>query len=226
MKLTPGQIEELRFAEIDARAAADAVCSVLDALEPSPPHWTDRVDEMPVNFSPDHPYLVKRGWKWWPIRGEGKCPPEITGLTIHHTCSHSPLATARYCARSRSAGGKGYPSVQYHFWVSQGDGCPVWQLADLNWALWHDNTGAYQTTLSIGMAGRLDLQRPPVEQLYATAELVAYLMGHFNILLGEVKGHRDYWPTKCPGWHLTHWREDFYEALKDAQGASVGAGTR
>jgi hypothetical protein len=214
MKLTKGQREDLELAETHARAAATLTRSVLDALEPSPP-WIDRVDEMPVNHAPDHPYLVKRGWQWWPIRGEGKCPAKVTGLTIHHTCSHSPKATARYCTNSRGKGGKGYPTIQYHWWVSAGDGCPVFLLADPEWALWSDNTGAYQTTFSIGVAGRWDKDKPSAEQIETTAGLAAYLQKARGILTPEVRGHHDRWsPTKCPGWHLAGWRDEFYEALE------------
>ena len=82
--------------------------------------------------------------------------------------------------------------------------------------IWHDNTGAYQTTLSIGMAGHLDTSKPPLEQLESTMILIRYLCGEYNIPKGEVKGHKDHWPTKCPGWDLAHWKEQFYEMLETA----------
>lgn len=63
----------------------------------------DRVDEMPLNIYPTHPDFVRvfgATANFWPIRGEsvlvyGKSrnvPEDVTGITIHHTMSHSPLA--------------------------------------------------------------------------------------------------------------------------------------
>ena len=181
--------------------------------------FVDRSVDMPINWRPDHPYLVQRKWLFWPTRESA-----VTGITIHHTMSHSPLATAQYCTRPQAQGGKGYPSVQYHFWVSQGDGCPIYLLAPVEWQLWHDCTGAYQTTISVGMAGSLHLQRPPDEQLEATARLVAWLMRKYDVRAVAVRGHKErYAGTVCPGWDDTGiarpsglWRPAFYEALNDA----------
>jgi hypothetical protein len=174
-ELTWLQIDLLEVAARDAAGIAGVIQSVLAAAEEPAaegPPWIDRVAEMPVNPNPTHPDMVELGWKDWPRRKLD----DITGITIHHTMSHSPLATARYCA-----GPKGYPSIQYHLWVGQGDGCPVYLLAPLEWGLWHDHTGAYQKTVSVGMAGRLHESKPPPEQLEATASLVAYLMDLLNI---------------------------------------------
>jgi len=179
--------------------------------------YTSRIAEMPVSHNPDHPDIVRHGWTFWPIRGEGDCPQGITGLTIHHTCSHSPLALAGWTTRRQENGGKGMCSIQYHFWVSQGDGCPVWQLAPLEWALWSDHTGPFQTTLSVGMAGRLHESHPPDEQIAATVKLVVYLQRRLDIPIAEVKGHCErYHGTECPGWNYG-WKAEFYEALENAQ---------
>jgi hypothetical protein len=128
--------------------------------------WIDRVADMPINRVPDHPDFVRNYGRhaFWPERDL----EDVLGLTIHHTLSHSPLGTAKYCTFT-----KGYPSVQYHWWVSAGDGCPVWMLAKPTWALWHDHTGANSKTLSIGMAGSLHLHRPADEQIEAAAKLCA-----------------------------------------------------
>ena len=146
----------------------------------------------------------------WPTRGEG----DLTGITIHHTLSHSPTATAKYCTAS-----KGYPTTQYHYWIAADDGCPVWQLVDPALMLWHDHTGPRQKTLSIGMAGRLHVGKPPEEQLAALVRLVKWLMEEHGIGQDEVQGHIDRAKrvgvgTVCPGWDAADWRGDFYQALE------------
>lgn len=178
--------------------------------EPLP--YIDRVDEMPVNRRPFHPDFVRcfKKMDFWPIRAL----TDITGVTIHHTLSHSPLNTARYCTAV-----KGYPSVQYHYWVSAEDGAPVYKLAQPGWQLWHDHTGSRPTTLSVGMAGRLHLHKPPTEQLEACVRLVRWLMHEFDFDVNQVQGHKDRAArsgihTICPGWDAADWRDDFYRALE------------
>jgi len=208
-----------RIIELIGHYAAEIGALTDQALTPDPsPPWSDRIAEMPTNHAPDHPDLVKHKWAWWPERALD----DITGITIHHTCSHSPLALARWIVRPQGRGGKGYPSTQYAFWVSAGDGCPIWQLAPLEWGIWHDHTGAHQMTISIGMAGTWHVSRPSQEQIDATAYLCAYLMNQFDFPVGEVQGHGDRaWQaarvrTDCPGWYTAGWAVQFQEALRAA----------
>jgi hypothetical protein len=216
-----GQVRLIRTAAERVLGAAERIADEVDQPEEVP--WIDRVEEMPVNRAPDHPDLVKRKWTWWRTREPG----QITGVTIHHTMSHSPLALARYMVRPVAEGGKGLPTVQYAYWVSAGDGCPVYKLALEEWAIWHDHTGANPTTISIGLAGSCHLKRPPNEQLETAAEFVRFLMGYHQFEVGQVQGHDQRAKeaanviTVCPGWldegiakPSGRWREAFYEALE------------
>jgi N-acetyl-anhydromuramyl-L-alanine amidase AmpD len=84
-------------------------------------------------------------------------------------------------------------------------------------ALWHDHTGTLQTTLSIGMAGKLHLAPPPAVQIEATVRLVRWLMAEYDISVDQVCGHTDRARrvrTVCPGWDSANWRNDFYRALE------------
>lgn len=178
----------------------------------SQPLFTDRINEMPVNLSPHHPDIAKRNWVGWP----SPHPSEISGITIHHTMSHSPISTARYCTST-----KGLPTIQYHFWVSANDTCDIWQLVPLDQALWHDHTGVFQTTLSIGLAGTLHVTPPPVPQLKAAARLVAWLMHEHDIEANQVQGHCDRAAvsnidTVCPGWDTAKWKDQWLLELQYA----------
>lgn len=203
----------ITVAGITARALRELAATLEDeiAAVDEQPFIVDLVGQLATNRSPDHIYLVQRGWSWWRLRKS----EEVTGITIHHTLSHSPEATAAYCSRPVSQGGKGYPSIQYHYWVSAGDECTIYKCAPVSWALWHDHTGANPTTISIGMAGHLHTHKPPAEQIDATARLVRWLMDSLGLEEDQVQGHTDrYAGTICPGWYRARWKGDFFEALR------------
>lgn len=184
--------------------------------------WVNRVSEMPINHDPANGLFIENfgHGAFWPLRAMN----QITGLTIHHAMSHSPLGTANYCTSNTH--GKGYPTINYHYWVAADDDCSLYQLADPEWALWHDHTGKHQTTLSIAMAGSLHLHRPPQEQIQATVHLCRHLMSLLNIEIDQVTGHRERYRmrTQCPGWGQpddpvsagTGWKDDFFSALHAA----------
>lgn len=200
----------------DLAAKVAAVAEQLDHPGIQPP-WTDRIAEMPRNHAPFNKAFVRNfgAGGFWPIR----TPDQVTGLTIHHTGSHSAIETGKYAVHT-----KGYPCHNYHFWVSANDGCPVDMVADPLWALWHDHTGARPTTLAIGLAGYWHHNPPSQQQITATAQLVNYLMSVYNVPVEQVQGHREryYYKTHCPGWGPTDrnerswgsdWKTNFYSTL-------------
>jgi len=148
-------------------------------------------------------------------------PAEITGLTIHHTLSWSPWATAAYYVLKTG----GRPTIPYHYWV-----CPcgeVLHCLDLTQGCWHDHTGHHNTTVSIGMAGSLHLYRPTKRQLASAVALVTFLVFQLDLPQYEVLGHNDRsapvgYPTVCPGWDSApsgRWRMDFLTAVSDQANA-------
>lgn len=180
----------------------------------------DRIAEFEAlaNRKPFHrDFLASFGHNYitWPTR------TECTGITIHHTLSHSPRATAAYITKS-----KGYPTTQYAYWVSADDGCPVYQCLRDSVACWHDHTGRLQTTISIGMAGKLHKAAPSLEQMDACAQLCVVLMKRHSFGTDQVQGHlaraRLVKPepvyTVCPGWNVSGWRSDFFGLLADRVG--------
>lgn len=179
---------------------------------------TDLRSQMPINPQPNNSDFLRYlpGRTRWPTR------TRLTGLTIHHTMSHSPLATVKYITNP-SPGGKGYPAGQYHYWVSQDTDCPVYLLLSETVAPWHDHCGI-SPNLSIGMAGSLHLTRPPEEQLWRTVQLVHSLLQKHSLTIDDVSGHCDrasYSTTVCPGWYADSidnpsgvWKRDFCIALQ------------
>lgn len=178
--------------------------------------WEDIRSQMPTNSNPDaDPILAKRGG-WWQRELE-----QITGITIHHTCSHAYLATATWIVRPAAKGGKGYSTTQYHVWVTR-EGRALY-CVDLTEGMWHDHAGDLNRNISIGMAGSLHVNRPPQVQLDKAVEVVAYLMRKFGIPIANVAGHLDRAKLKnviieCPGWDVMQWRAAFYDALRARAG--------
>ena len=189
--------------------------------EPEPPTvtppWRDYRDKMPTNPTPDASSTLSRRAGWW-----RRSLDDIDGVTIHHTLSHNPEGLAAYITKPKANGGKGYPTTQYHVWITA-EGDALW-CVDFEEGLWHDHCGDKNTHISIGMAGRLHEGKPPQVQLNKAAEVSAYLMDVFDIEASHVAGHND-WAllfskvhTVCPGWDVAGWRNDFYTALNKYRG--------
>lgn len=187
------QADELKA--VAGRLAADPE----SGIEP----YTDIIDQMPINPKPTDPAA------WWMRE-----LTQIQGITIHHTMSHDPIATAKYLI------GKGRPSGEYHFWVSLTGEC--WLCVPLRWGVWHDHTGHKNTNISIGMAGSLHKVKPAMVQMQATVRLVRWLMAQFSIPLSQIQGHQQRaWDaskiaTICPGWDVAGWRGQFFALLEAA----------
>lgn len=191
----------------------------IPVVEPGPdgPPWHDTRSTMPTNPSPDGSALLAKRGGWWQRE-----LTDIKGITVHHTLSHNPSQTAAYIVKPKAQGGKGYPTTQYHVWITA-DGQALY-CVDLTEGLWHDHCGDKNTSISIGMAGSLHTARPPDAQLLKAAEVVAYLMRVLNIDIANVAGHND-WAlrcanvrTACPGWDQAGWRSRFYKLLDEARG--------
>lgn len=194
-------------------------------IEEGPPQpttpWINEVDKMPINHHPNNGDFVRNFGHdaFWPTRTKNP-----TGITIHHATSNSKIGTANYC--TNNVWGRGYPCISYHFWVPSTDDCTPYQLAKIEWMLWHDHTGKYSHNISVAMAGHLHLHQPPQEQIEATVNLCKYLMDTYNIPIDNVTGHRERYrmQTQCPGWGQpddpvsagTGWKADFFSSLHAA----------
>jgi len=141
---------------------------------------------------------------WWQRTLE-----QIVGLTVHHTLSNSPHATARHYIHKDATG---RPSIPYHLWVTETG--EVLKCLDFEEGCWHDHTGHRNVHLSLGLAGHLHKYRPSEPQLDAAARVVAWALEHpeMHVTFGRVKGHQNYHSTECPGWH-TSWRDEFFRRV-------------
>lgn len=197
----PGAQEDRWLTRL-ARAARAARAAYHRSWGTPPVMWpyTDVTFLMPVNPDPTDPPA------WWERE-----LADITGITIHHTLSHSPEETARHCFAA-----KGRPTLPYHFWVTEAG--QALQCVRLEYGVWHDHTGDRNTNVSIGLAGERHKSPPPKLQMAALVDLVGYLMNKLDVPVEEVQGHDDRAArvgvsTVCPGWDEADWRERFYYLL-------------
>jgi hypothetical protein len=165
-------------------------------------------DELPRND--DCPGVLAGGW-WM------RKLTQIDGITVHHTLSNSPHATARYYISKDG----GRPSIPYHFWITQTG--QVLYCLSLVRGCWHDHTGHKNTHISLGLAGSLHAHRPADVQLWSAAFLIDELVGaHDSITLDGVRGHCDYYATQCPGWQSDasgQWKAELFNRIYELSNA-------
>lgn len=190
-KVIPGELRDI----------ANEILAIANRLDLDVYPWDrDISDKLYTHPSPYAPGA------WWE-----RSFSQIEGLTIHHTLSHSPHATAEHYCKF-----KGRPTIPYHIWVTQTG--VILKCLDFNLGCWHDHTGHKNKNLSVGLAGKLHIYEPTVAQLDAAAHFTSWVLDHpaMNVIKGRVKGHQDHFNTQCPGWNATSsgkWKSDFYGRL-------------
>lgn len=171
--------------------------------------WTGDIrGELARNPGPYANAYLRRDGGWWQ-RGLD----QIDGVTYHHTLSDSPHATAQHYVNRDG----GHPTTPYTIWVTQTG--EVLLCVDLTEGLWHDHTGHENTHLSVGLAGQLHLYPPADVQLDAAARVAVWAIRELPGVteLAQIKGHRDYVSTICPGWQASasgHWKSDLYARIR------------
>jgi hypothetical protein len=200
-------LERLQALSIQADNLAEDLANYIEGLEPDELNleYRDIRGELATNPGPYTNAALNRDGGWWQRRLD-----QIVGVTIHHTLSNSPHATAEHYINK----GGGRPTIPYTFWITQ-TGEILWCVA-LDRGLWHDHTGHENTNLSVGLAGKLHILEPPDVQLDAAVRLCVWAIENLPSLtsIEQVKGHRDHIQTICPGWDK--WKERFYSKLREA----------
>ncbi len=170
------------------------------------------IDELATNPGPYANANLQRDNGWWQ-----RSLDQIDGVTIHHTLSDSPHATAKHYVLS----GGGRPTTPYTIWVTQ-TGEVLLSVA-LTQGLWHNHNSHKNLQLSVGLAGTLHLYHPSEVQLNAAVRVAAWaiesdlLSGVTNV--NQITGHMDFISTQCPGWNSaesSYWKTEFYDLLREA----------
>ena len=151
-------------------------------------------------------------------------------VTVHHTASlqkrraslEEKMRSLQAFSQSAGtlAGGKRkpvWPDVPYHFYISV-DG-RIAEARDINFV--GDTNTDYDPTghVLIVLEGNFEKEQASAHQLRALKELSLWLAVTWKIPASEIKGHRDYASTACPGKNLENelprLRKSLAEAMKE-----------
>lgn len=125
----------------------------------------------------------------------------ITTAVVHYSGvdrDSSALEIAQY--QTAKTEGDLFPAIAYHFVVRQ-EGL-VEQCHDLGTRTWHAGTQANDVGIAICLPM---LYGPTDAQIDATSRLIAALGDRLETVL-QVKGHKEFTPTPCPGPEWETWR--------------------
>lgn len=119
---------------------------------------------------------------------------EIQHLVIHHSAVPPSVGPERIAAYHIER--QDWPGIGYHFLVAE-DGT-IYQGNALQTVSYHA-VKANPGGVGICFLGNFTKTVPPPAQLQAGAHLVAWLMQALGIALDNVKGHKEFMDTACPG---------------------------
>lgn len=149
------------------------------------------------------PRIVSREeWGARPPKCQYEPIGNITAITIHHTATSNDYVDAVEVIKSIQKyhmDERGWCDIGYHFLVDR-DG-NIYEGRPLS-ALGAHVAGHNQGNVGIAVLGDFNEREPNAKEIDALVTLVSWLVEEYRIPLGNVKGHRDYAATECPGEHL------------------------
>lgn len=148
-------------------------------------------------------------------RYETRTLAQIRSLVIHHTAT-DPSVGIEAIAR-KHVNELGWPGIGYHF-VIDADG-QIYQTNDLTTISFHARQ-ANPFAVGIAFCGNFDEAIPTNAQLESGGRLCAYLLRELSLPLENVRGHRAFVSTECPGRNWaegTVWRDMLIERIKRAK---------
>lgn len=119
---------------------------------------------------------------------------QIDLLIIHHTAINPTVGADRIAEHRVDK--QGWPGIGYHYFIT-GDGL-IQQTNELTTEATH--AGSFNpSALGICFAGDFTQVAPPPAQIEAGAQLIAWLLGQFNLSLDAVRGYKELVNTQSPG---------------------------
>lgn len=144
-------------------------------------------------------YDVRRSGRWSQTSGRrGATPP--ASLWWHHTCGPAVVTTPekQVFALLREARVAEY-GLPYNFVVYPDDPASVYYLNDVD--LCWPHTYAHNCDVAIAAEGNYETHEPPAQMVSKMKALADALATMWQVYL-PTYGHRDCYPTACPGQYL------------------------
>lgn len=148
-------------------------------------------------------------------RYETRALAQIQQLVIHHTAA-APSVGVEVIAR-KHVEELGWPGIGYHF-VIDADG-QIYQTNNLTTVSFHARH-ANPTTLGIAFCGDFDEAVPTEAQLGSGGQLCAYLLRELSLPLENVRGHKAFVATECPGRNWVEgavWRDTLIKGIENVK---------
>lgn len=139
------------------------------------------------------------------IRSEGS----IKSISIHHDAGirpHDYDSVALYKAEAADHYNRLGPGLQYHYKIDNVG--QIFKIRPHDTWLYCVGTAENETVLAICLDGNFDVQVPTREQYEALGQLLVNLCEEhpeFPATYPDVRPHRDYSQTDCPGDNLAPW---------------------
>lgn len=177
-----------------------------------------RVEDL--NYPDSLKVIEREDWGWKPLE---KALPEhkISKITIHHggvefNKDQDPVEEIRNL-QNWSRAEKKWIDIPYHFMIDLNGN--IYEARPLNYP-GATNT-AYDPTghALVEVMGNYEVQTLSKKQLNSIIDLTAFLAGKYDVPVSEIKAHKDYAETLCPGKDLYKYLEN--GAIQSAVGRKL-----
>lgn len=153
--------------------------------------------------------IKRQQWGWLPIT-ESITNHQISRITIHHggedfADDKDPVKYLR-ALQSWGRSDKGWVDIPYHFMIDrQGR---IYETRPIN--IPGDTNTSYDPAghALISVMGNYENQQLSAAQLEALIGITAFLAAEFDVALNNIRGHKDYADTACPGADLYRYLQD------------------
>ncbi len=162
-----------------------------------------------LQYPDDLKVIARTEWGWQPLN---KVLPQhsIRKITIHHSgevfTENEDMIKYLQHLQNWSRSEKKWIDIPYHFMIDLKG--KIYEARPINYP--GDTNTDYDVTghALICVVGNYEVQKINEQQLKSLAKLTAFLKQKYNVPLKDIKTHKDYTETLCPGKDLYKYFED------------------